>query len=291
MGQNIVVRSEEIKPLSVPEASRLEQLETVIAENMQGVFNVGYALAEIRERNLYREKTRTFEQYVKQVFDIARGTAHRYIKAAEFLENVSNWRQNDGDVVIDMLPTNESQIRPLTKLKPEQQVVVWRSVVEKAKHSAAPKITASLVNNVVKKYLGEKVTSTIRRSQAKVDQAQVSADFAAAFKAFSDQILKEKLADYKFTSRGEIVAHLDQIRADIAEDGEYIDEPAVHGGASDTNKLLRAGFVLFRPDHASKTIKIRTDSGWAKHSGPYETIKAMDAELAALMQEDNHLRG
>ncbi|MDH5525567.1 MAG: hypothetical protein OEY01_16490 [Desulfobulbaceae bacterium] len=288
MSKDIIIEEQLVKPLSVAEQKKKEQLEGVIVANFKAFVTVGQALAEIRDRQLYRVDFPTFERYCNEIFDVARGTAYRYIAAAEVVENVSNWRQKNDNEIIDVIPINEAQVRPLTKLRPEQQIAVWQAALESAPNG---RMTASHVNNVVKKYLGEKVEKSIRKAQAKVRQAHVSAEFADAFEVFAEQILKEKQAGYKLTSRAEIIEHLDQLRAEIAEDGEFIEEPAFHGGANDTMKLLRAGYRLFRTDRSNMTIKEHGGTGWKKHSGPFDTIKAMEAEFKTILQDDKHLRG
>lgn len=214
MRKEIVVREEDVKPLSVLEQKRLAQLEEVVVVNFRSFVQVGQALAEIRDRQLYRERSKTFELYVKAVFDVARGTAYRYIAAAQVVENVSNWRQKDGHSPL-LLPVNEAQVRPLTRLRPEQQVSVWQAAVEQAPRG---KITAGYVNKVVKKYLGEVTTTGIRNTQARLQHEHVSADFKATFDAFLDQVVKEKEAGYKTTPKAMIIKYVDSLRAILTED-------------------------------------------------------------------------
>lgn len=289
MSKAVIHKEEEIKSLSSRERTLLAELERRIVSEFSAFHRVGMALAEINERQLYRETHRTFEAYCKNLWDMARGTAYRYIAAAEVFENVSTLETNTEETMVIRLPINEAQVRPLTRLKPEQQVAVWRQVVDNA--GTGKKITASLVNKAVKGFLGEKVVKAIRTAKAKVRLSPVSAEFIEAFEIFADQLIKEKEADYKYTPRFEIIKRLDQLRAEIAMDGEEIEGPAFHGGSDDTNKLLRAGYRLFRTDRSSLTVKEHGGTGWKKHSGPFDTIKAMDEELKTILQDEKHLRG
>lgn len=285
IGKGIVVKEPPVKPLTALEWKRLEQLEGVVVENFKSFVQAGQALAEIRDRQLYRERDITFDRYVKGLFDIGARRAYQLIDAANVVQNVNNCSQ---DIYIDMVPMNEAQARPLARLRPEQQVSVWKAAVEQAPKG---KVTAGFVNKVVKMYLGEKVVKAIRTAQEKVRTAPVSPEFIEAFEAFADQIVREKESGYKLTARAEIVKRLDQLRAEIAEDGDLIEGPAFHGGSDDTNKLLRAGYRLFRTDRSSMTVKEHGGTGWKKHSGPFDTIKAMDEELKAILQDEKHLRG
>lgn len=288
MGKAIVVIKDEIKQLSSRERMLLADLERRIVSEFSAFHRVGMALAEINERQLYRETHPTFESYCKNLWDMARGTAYRYIAAAEVFENVSKLETNTEETM-PLLPMTESQVRPLTRLRPEQQVVVWRQVVDYA--GPGRKITASLVNKAVKGFLGEKAAKGIRKVKEKARLAPVSAEFLAAYAALADQVGREMDADYKLTPRGEIIKYLDQLRAEVAMDGAEIEGPAFHGGSDDTNKLLRAGYRLFRTDRSSMTVKEHGGTGWKKHSGPFGTIKEMDEELKTILQDEKHLRG
>jgi hypothetical protein len=277
-----------VKDLSVQEEKRLEQLEGFVFEGFKSDVKRGIALFEIQERKLWRMKAPTFEKYCSEFFDLARRRAYQLINAARVIENVNNCSQKNGGEVIEMVPMNEAQARPLTGLRPEQQIVVWRAAVESAPNG---KISASHVKKVVKEYLGEKITKTVRQAQAKVRQSS-SIEFTNAFDQLSQQIIKERNSNYKYTSRGEIVKALDQLRAEIAEDGDPIEDTVFHGGSNDRLKLQKAGFSLFRTDRSSMTIKKMNDNGaWGKHSGGYGTIKEMEAAFAEILQDDMHLRG
>jgi hypothetical protein len=279
-------QSEPVKDLSVQEEKRLEQLENVVAENFKTFVQVGQALAEIRDRKLYRMKAMTFEKYCKELFDIAKARAYELISAADVVENVRHGGRFDDEQIL--LPLNERQVRPLTKLRPEQQVAVWKAAVDSAPQG---KITSSHVNRVVKSYLGQKIEKAVQKVQRDV-VVNCSAEFSEAFDAFSLQLLKERNANYKHTSRGYIIKALDQLRSDLAEDGDLIEEPAYFGGSDDNNKLERAGYSIFRMDSSSMSIKRRSENGgWVKYSDGYETIKEMEAAFKVVLQDDMHLRG
>ena len=280
-------QNEPVKDLSTQEEKRLEQLEDVVVENFKTFVQVGQALAEIKERKLYRMKALTFEKYCKELFDIAKSRAYQLIEAADVVQNVHNCGRFDDDRK-SLLPLNEGQARPLAKLRPEQQLAVWQAAVESAPKG---KLTASHVQKVVKQYLGEKIQKTVHKAQKEV-AVSCSAEFSEAFEAFSEQVIKERDANYKHTARGFIIKAIDQLRADLADDGDFIDEPAFRGSSSDANKLQRAGYSLFRMDRSSMTIKRRNDKGgWEKHAGDFATYKAMEEAFKEVLLDDMHLVG
>lgn len=287
------------KPLSAREAMMLAEYEHTIVKDFAAFYRVGQALAEINRLRLYRnEEGRTFERYCKELWDMSKTSAYQLIDASGVyghlqLQCENQMSANCGHLEEGSperkLPLNEAQVRPLTKFKshPEKITAIWKEASASAPNG---KVTASHVNKTVKEYLGIEIVKAVHRAQKTISQA-ASAEFVAMFEQFSLQILTERSNNYKYTSRGEIIKALDQLRADLAEDGDLIEGPAFHGGADDTLKLLRAGYRLFRTDRSSMTVKEHGGTGWKKHSGPFETIKAMDEDLKTILQEEKHLRG
>jgi hypothetical protein len=100
----------------------LERLEGVIKTNIGAFYEVGRALMEIRDKELYKLKYtgayQTFEQYCKEVWDMSRPRAYQLIDAAEVKNNLST--------IVDIPPATESQTRPLSKLEPDQQREAWQ---------------------------------------------------------------------------------------------------------------------------------------------------------------------
>lgn len=242
MGKEIVVKEETVKPLSSRERMLRAELERRIVAEFGAFHRVGMALAEINEGKLYRETHRTFETYCKDLWDMGRGYAYKVIGAAEVYEHIrhsldgkvcTTCTQNE-DEVIDLLPINEAQVRPLTRLKPDQQVAIWRSVVESSS-ATRRKVTASMINKVVKKYLGEATTTGIRNTQARLQHEHVSADFKASFDALLDQVVKEKEAGYKTTPKTMILKYVDSLRAILTE-GDTQEE--LHGLPENLRKAI-----------------------------------------------------
>jgi len=118
------------------EQSELSRLESIIETNLQTCFDVGSALTKIRDSGLYKMYG-TFERYCKERWGYARRTVYQFIDAAKIAENLC---------AIEHKPTQESQLRPLTHLEPEEQREVWQKAVETAPEG---KVTAQHVQDVV----------------------------------------------------------------------------------------------------------------------------------------------
>lgn len=70
------------QPLSDGERLRFEQCRTLIRNNLKTCFEVGAALAEIRDSRLYREHWDSFEKFCKAEFSIGKSHAYRLIDAS-----------------------------------------------------------------------------------------------------------------------------------------------------------------------------------------------------------------
>lgn len=98
--------------MSALATQQLSDCESRIERNLQGFYEVGKALAEIRDGRLYREEFESFETYVKERWGWERAHAYRMIDAAGIVEDVSP---------IGDKPTTESQARELSKLETPEE--------------------------------------------------------------------------------------------------------------------------------------------------------------------------
>jgi hypothetical protein len=119
----------------------LESCEEIIDEGLKTILEkfyvVGQALVMIRQQRLYRAKYSSFDEYVTVRWDMKRRTADRFIKARQVLDQITPTA---------VMPTRESQIRPLTKLDSTQ----WREAWERAVVSAeGGRVTARHVEEIV----------------------------------------------------------------------------------------------------------------------------------------------
>ncbi|PLX49148.1 MAG: hypothetical protein C0613_08480 [Desulfobulbaceae bacterium] len=303
--KEIVLTDNPVEPLTAAETKQFERLQKIIHEDMRAFLRVGDALKEIHDRKLYRETWRTFEAYCKDVYDLGRSTAYQYIGAYEVVENVRSCGHFDdhdanGGPVIDLVPMNEAQCRPMASLQPDQQREVWRAVLQNLEPGKKP--TASMVKKITKKYVGETTKSKVHNARKSVSEGrEISGPLQKAFDVFLEEVEKEVAVGFNATPREAIVGLLDQVRHTLAEAGSKIEDAAFQGG-DDAKKLMQAGYTLFRMDKASKTIKFHTPAGgWAVYEDPeqggvggampFGTIKEMQAAFEELMKNRMHLRG
>jgi hypothetical protein len=109
---------------------RLARLEAVIEKYRRDFYAVGKALNEIRDGRHYQKLSfTTFERYVNVRWDISKSQAYRLIEAFSVMDNLSP--------IGDVLPNNEAQARPLTRLDPHSQRKAWRGFLKTQKPLSA----------------------------------------------------------------------------------------------------------------------------------------------------------
>ena len=113
-----------MEQIAIAESQRLTQLETDIGEGLKTFMKVGTALLEIRDARLYRQDYNTFEEYCQERWNLSKTHSNRLIAASEVVQNLTP--------IGVILPTVESQVRPLTQFAPEEQTVVWQRATETA---------------------------------------------------------------------------------------------------------------------------------------------------------------
>jgi hypothetical protein len=95
------------------DTERLEQLCSVVDLGLRQFHKVGLALEEIRDRQLYRKDTDTFETFCNRRWGMSRQHAQRLIEAAQLCRELGS----HGEHV-----ENERQARALRTLPPEQRI-------------------------------------------------------------------------------------------------------------------------------------------------------------------------
>jgi hypothetical protein len=121
----LVFNAESSKSLTDEERTLLDELEQQVQESF---YVAAKALWVINKRRLYRETHQTFEDYCRDRFQLTPRHLYYQIKAAEVIENLQQCER-----AVQILPSSEYQVRPLSRLKkPEQQVAAWKKSLEKA---------------------------------------------------------------------------------------------------------------------------------------------------------------
>ncbi len=121
----ITITAVEVQELSEEEQSLRLHLEQKVE---RAFYEAGKALMELRDRKLYQSTHSTFEEYCRDRFGYSRRQPYLLMEAAVVFDNLTE----KCDPLDHILPTSERQVRPLTKLEPEQQQQVWELSVQEA---------------------------------------------------------------------------------------------------------------------------------------------------------------
>ena len=139
--------------IAKPDA-QLAKLERRIEANTKAAWREnGLIMLFIRDKGLYKKKYKTFENYLEKRWDYARSTGYQMLAGAEFIQKLEYKTTSEMSAIADkklvILPTNESQIRPLlTCLNHDgERIHVWNDVVQDGE-----KITAALVQRKVDEF-------------------------------------------------------------------------------------------------------------------------------------------
>ena len=119
-----------LEELSPEEESERHRLELKVE---RAFYEAGAALAELRDKRLYRSTHRTFEEYVLARFGMKRAHSYRLIEAVAVVDNLTSCLQFG-----DILPVNEAQCRELAKLEPAQQPTAWLESLKRTGGKKAP---------------------------------------------------------------------------------------------------------------------------------------------------------
>ena len=199
------------EPLTYDEQQRLAELEAIVGARMMSVVEFGAALAEIRDRRLYRQAHGSFDTYVKERFEVARATAYQYIEAAAAFENVRNCGR------FEILPANEAQIRPLTRVDGPVQVQVWKRVTHTSEVTGEP-VTARLVAASVREVLGEQFVKRTGEIRTRVQRDPVIPDdFKERFFGIMEYLREAREANWRGIDRAAALRYLDALKNILAE--------------------------------------------------------------------------
>ncbi len=110
-----------------------------------------------------------------------------------------------------ILPINEAQTRPLTKLKnPDDQVKAWGIVLEKLNQDPKAKLTAALINKAVKEVQGSVVKKKTQEVRKAVETtALVTTMFKKQYQVLLDIVVEEQNNGWTSMKKTEVIKHLD----------------------------------------------------------------------------------
>ncbi len=155
--------------LTLKEQNAREQLEKQVEKSF---YLAGKALQQLRDKKLYRSTHSRFEDYCLERFGFHRRHSYNLISATVVVDNLS---VIECAQFVHILPTRESQCRPLTPLEPKLQRLAWQqSVAYAGEKVPSTRIVKEVVRELTRPknvsnphYLGE-VCLIIARDEPKL---------------------------------------------------------------------------------------------------------------------------
>ena len=121
-----IVSSESRSDLPTARLERRKELEERVRESF---YIAAMALIEINNNQLFKPEYESFDAYCIATFGFKKSQGYHLMKAGEIIQTMENVRH----VQITTQPTNEFQLRPLAKLKDdEERILAWNYAVTEA---------------------------------------------------------------------------------------------------------------------------------------------------------------
>ena len=164
---------------------RLSKLEKAIDKSRRSFYELGCALKEIRNNRLYRIPLfNSFEEYTKKRWAIGKSHAYRLIEACNVIDSLSP--------IGDVLPENESQVRPLVSLTPLERESIWRQFLD-----SGLELTAANIRRLV-----SGLNKSAARPDNQFDQTTIiSENYKKAVLAMIEQIRQAQNNRWQSTSK------------------------------------------------------------------------------------------
>jgi hypothetical protein len=149
-------KAEVVKPLTQRESERLEACESVIQKGKDTVVEVAKALAEIRDKRLYRTTHSDFESYARANLGMTRQRVSQLIQASQtFLALAGPAPDQEGIEV--KLTIEQPSTRALAEIRraglsAAEQVKVWKRAQKLAKDDDKPTPTSKHVAAAVAEF-------------------------------------------------------------------------------------------------------------------------------------------
>ena len=138
-------------PIPEEDAAFLAEREKIVEAGLKTSLEVGSAIKEIRDYKdgvLFKASYGSIEDYCRKRWGIGQSQAYRLINHAEVLATLKAQLSPNGRETLLSMPSNERQVRPLTKLKnAEDQAKAWQAAVESLN---GERMTANIVDKAVR---------------------------------------------------------------------------------------------------------------------------------------------
>lgn len=121
------------RAIATSNKKRHDELCREVSKDLSALRSVGGKLLELHELGVFKDTHKTFEIFVRELFNLERQQAYRLMDAARVVKNLSPI----GDKT--EVPKLESQLREVAKAPPEKQAeVVTKAIAKAAEENRKP---------------------------------------------------------------------------------------------------------------------------------------------------------
>ena len=149
--------SQSLENITMIEALRRNELEKIIKKGFVPFMEMGFALAEIKEKKLYRDTYATFEEYCKEKWGFSRTYSYYVIKGSEAIKSLP---QHTFTRV-----NTEKQARAVSKVRPEKRNDVVLAASAKAESEGRPMTSKDITDAASEQEPPVDIESTVMESQ------------------------------------------------------------------------------------------------------------------------------
>ena len=243
---------------SKPETSqRLAQLEQIIAAGRQTFYDVGNALLEIRDSELYKPRYRSFEEYCLDKWGFGRSQAYRLMDAAEKLS--PNGEIPVGDIL------KESHARALLAVPQEKRESVLKAADQAAK-SAGRRLTARDISEAA-----DSSATTVKGLRQKLSKPK------APVTPKSESVAEQLYALWLKATPAERRKFLARVQAESAAEPREDHEPYACSECGATCADLQEAVTLYECEECGETFTQETS---ANHNHQCPTYNRFGSKLA-----------
>lgn len=135
------------EPMLADDMADYVRLDALVRANLRAFQEAGWALVEIRDRELWRHGPfQSWAEYCQAVGGISKQHANRLILSAEIVQDIAKV-----EPIGSTLPLAESQVRPLGRLDtPDQRSAAWNRAVERAGGQPTAKDVTAVVAELLR---------------------------------------------------------------------------------------------------------------------------------------------
>lgn len=180
------------------QAVRKAELEKIIGDGIQTFREVGEALSEVRNGKLYADEFETFEEYLKEKWQIGRSQGFRLIDAASVARNVSPV----GD--ISKIIPSERVARVIAPLPKKQQIKVAKALARQA-----GKVTETIAREAVQKVARGGLATMAFQAQTSspCPQAEISLNMAPKMTPISKAQAQSTVSEWWAGNRQKLTSY------------------------------------------------------------------------------------